>query len=64
MDIGAWWATVHEVTKESDMTQQLNYINNNGGDGDLVSKACLTLVILWTVAHQNPLSVEFSREEY
>ena len=27
MDRGAWWATVHEVTKESDMTQQLE--NNN-----------------------------------
>ena len=64
MGIGAWWATVHEVTKESDMTQQLNNINNNGGDGDLVSKSCLTLVILWTVARQNPLSVGFSREEY
>ena len=24
MDRGAWWATVHGVTKESDMTEQLN----------------------------------------
>ena len=24
MDREAWWATVHEVTKESDMTEQLN----------------------------------------
>ena len=24
MDRGAWWATVHGITKESDMTQQLN----------------------------------------
>ena len=24
MDRGAWWATVHEVTKESDMTLGLN----------------------------------------
>ena len=23
MDRGAWWATVHGVTKESDMTEQL-----------------------------------------
>ena len=23
MDKGAWWATVHGVTKESDMTDQL-----------------------------------------
>ena len=27
MDRGVWWATVHGVTKESDMTEQLN--NNN-----------------------------------
>ena len=24
MDKGAWWATVHGVTKESDTTEQLN----------------------------------------
>ena len=24
MDRGVWWATVHGVTKESDMTEQLN----------------------------------------
>ena len=24
MDRGVWWATVHEVIKESDMTEQLN----------------------------------------
>ena len=27
MDRGAWWATVHEVTKEADTTEQLE--NNN-----------------------------------
>ena len=27
MDRGAWWATAHGVTKESDMTQQLNRNN-------------------------------------
>ena len=26
MDREAWWATVHEVTKESDMTERLNNI--------------------------------------
>ena len=31
MDGGAWWAAVHGVAKESDMTQQLN--NNNNTDG-------------------------------
>ena len=30
MDKGAWWATVHGVTKESDMTERLN--NNNSSN--------------------------------
>ena len=34
------------------------------GDGGLVTKSCLTLVTPWTVAHQAPLSMGFSREEY
>ena len=28
MDRGAWWATIHGVTKESDKTGQLNNNNN------------------------------------
>ena len=35
-----------------------------GGGGDLVTKSCLTLVTPWTVAHQAPLSIGFSRQEY
>ena len=30
----------------------------------LVTQWCLTLVIPWTVAHQAPLPMEFSRQEY
>ena len=30
----------------------------------LVGKSCLTLVTLWTIAHQAPLSVEFPHQEY
>ena len=30
----------------------------------LVAKSCLTLVAPWTVAHQAPLSMGFSRQEY
>ena len=30
----------------------------------LVSKSCLTLVTLWTVAQQTPLSLGFTRQEY
>ena len=32
--------------------------------GGLVTKSCLTLVTPWTVAHQAPLSMAFSRKEY
>ena len=35
-----------------------------GGGGGLVTKLCPTLVTPWTVAHQAPLSVGFSRQEY
>ena len=35
-----------------------------GGGGVLVAKSCLTLANLWTVAHQVPLSMGFSRQEY
>ena len=30
----------------------------------LVTKSCLNFVTLWTVAHQTPLSMGFSRQEY
>ena len=33
-------------------------------NGGLVSKSCLTLVTPWTVAHQAPLSMGFSRQEH
>ena len=35
-----------------------------GGGGSLVAKSCPTLVTPWTVAHQAPLSMGFSRQEY
>ena len=35
-----------------------------GGGGGLLTESCLTLVTLWTVAHQAPLSMGFPRQEY
>ena len=35
-----------------------------GGGGGLVTKSCLTLATPWTVAHQAPLSMGLSRQEY
>ena len=48
-----------------DETSLLNsrFICPGGGDG-LVAKSCLTLATPWTIAHQAPLSMAFSRQEY
>ena len=35
-----------------------------GGGGGLVTRSCLTLVTPWNIAHQAPLSMGFSRQEY
>ena len=35
-----------------------------GGGGGLVTQSCATLMTLWTVACQAPLSIGFSRQEY
>ena len=35
-----------------------------GGGGGLVAQSCQILVTPWTVAHQAPLSMGFSRQEY
>ena len=36
----------------------------SGGGGAVVAKSHLTLATPWTVAHQPPLSMGFSRQEY
>ena len=41
----------------------LNPLQTNYGGG-LVAKSCPTLVTPWTIAHQAPLSMGFSRQEY
>ena len=40
------------------------FTGGSGGCGGLVAKSCLTLATPWTVAHQAPLSIKFSRHEY
>ena len=36
----------------------------NHGGGSLVAKSCPTLATPWTVAHQAPLSMGFSKQDY
>ena len=40
------------------------FSGGGGGGGGLVAKSCLTFVTSWAVAHQAPLSMGFSRQEY
>ena len=42
----------------------LPYNNEISHDGGLVAKSCPTLVTPQTIAHQAPLSIVFSRQEY
>ena len=44
--------------------RSLHITFHNGCGGDLVALLCLTLVTLWTVAHEAPLSMGFPRQEY
>ena len=50
---------VHGVTKSQTWLSDFHF--HGGG---LVPKLCTTLLTLWTVAHQAPLSMGFSRQEY
>ena len=50
--------------KQQKSVNQLSFNEKNGGGGGLVAKLCLTLETPWTGAHQAPLSLEFSRQEY
>ena len=47
-------------TRRSFKREEIYY----GGGGGVVAKLCLTLATPWTVAHQAPLSMGFSRQEY
>ena len=61
MDKGAWWATVHGVAKS-----WYGWAHTHSMWLVVVwcySLSCLRLFVTqWTVAHQAPLSIEFSRQ--
>ena len=48
------------------MACRILVLRGGGADiyGGLVAKSYPTLAILWTVAHQAPLSMGFARQEY
>ena len=76
MDRGAWWATVHKVTKNRTQlkgqyehthtlsTQNVERITTALNSAVLSGSVMSNSETLWTVACQAPLSMEFSRQEY
>ena len=55
MDRGAWQATVHGVAKYQTWLSDFHFTS---------FKSCQTFCDLWPIAHQAPLSMSFSRQEY
>ena len=70
-----WWAKVnipsewvsvvtrHVLNSKTDPAGSRHILQLVNGGGSLVTKSCLTLATPWTVAHQDPLFMEFSRQE-
>ena len=46
------------------LNSRSNFFWRFHGGGDSVTKSCLTLAMLWTVACQAPLSMGLSRQEH
>ena len=75
IDRGAWWATVHGVTKsQNEYTQHsctrinltVTMLNDPESCACVLSRLSPVQLFqtLWAVAHQAPLSTGFSRQEY
>ena len=67
-DGGAWWAAVYGVAQSRTRLKQLSSSSSSSillcGLGHSRHTHCVWLSItLWTVAHQTPLSMGFSRQE-
>ena len=60
MDRGAWWATVHGITKSGTQLKQLSSSTHiYYSESESVSHS----VMSDSVTHQAPLSMEFSRQD-
>ena len=51
-------------TWEMGIASKYSFHSSDSGGGGSVDKLCPTLAAPWTVAHQAPLSMGFSRQEY
>ena len=65
MDRGAWWATVHGVTKSQTGLKQLStHARKDYAFLECKVKWSRLFATPWTVAYQAPPSMRFSRQEY
>ena len=73
MDRGAWWATVHGVAESQIRLNDFHfhiytytYANTHACNSllDFLPIHVRLFATPWTVAHQTPLSMGFSRQEY
>ena len=53
----------HVLNSKTDPAGSRHILQLVDGGGSLVTKSCLTLATQWTVARQDPLFMEFSRQE-
>ena len=53
----------HVLNSKTDPASSRHILQLVNGGGSLVTKSCLTLATQWTVARQDPLFMEFSRQE-
>ena len=66
-DGGAWWTAVYGVAHSWTRLKWLSSSSSSSSEKVVevsVTQSCLTLLTSWTVAHQAPLSMDFSGPEY
>ena len=61
-DGGAWWAAVYGVVQSQTLLKPLS--SSSSSSRGLHAKSLQSCPTPWTIAHQAPLSIEFSRSEY
>ena len=62
MDRGAWWATVHGIAKELDMTEQLNNNNNIfNHNGTRIACVVIQVKLFISVVYQMTISFILSQ---
>ena len=59
MGRGAWWATVHEVTKELGMTERLNKNKQNKNSRGSISSTTLSISSFYDFSHSNEYQLLF-----